>query len=407
MSESSNIPKFTVNLSQPPEDRYNHIIPHFQQSIDSCNLSGLYWILLMDLAGSSIGNHLATVSRYILRRVYSKEETAELAGISKVMDMPMHILVAFNVLLDLLLGCTSGGVRTFDSPISKGRTRMLHFRTLDWGMESLRHIVVELNFVRHAEGPVIATTITYLGYVGVLTGVRKGLSMSLNFRPCHARETIRQRLSFRWNQAMVVLGHRQSISSALRDILLDESAEADIKTETSRDFTDTAAQGVSDEYVQRILSRLSTSKSSAAYLILCQPERVFLVEKDHKAANIRDSDKFLTACNHDMKHEDDPSLLREAAAELEQTDDALGMADLVGLSVDRKRHLEGLWRERTSACQRRYKQERDVVTQRDVIKFLEDDEIKNEETHYAVIMDPKGGTVTWRKKYEVEESSSD
>ncbi|OBS21609.1 hypothetical protein FPOA_07945 [Fusarium poae] len=407
MPEAANIPKFSVNLSQPPEDRYNHIIPHFQQSIDSCNLSGLYWILLMDLAGSSIGNHLANVSRFILRRVHSKEETAELAGISKGMGMPLHILVAFNVLLDLLLGCTSGGVRTLDSPISKGRTRMLHFRTLDWGMESLRHIVVELDFVRHVGGPVIATTITYLGYVGVLTGVRKGLSMSLNFRPCHARETVRQRLSFRWNQAMVVLGYRQSISSALRNILLDESAEVDIEIESPRHSTDTAAQGVSDEYVQKVLNRLSTSESTAAYLILCQPERVFLVEKDHKTANMCESDTFLTACNHDIKHEDDPSLLREAAAELEQADDALGMADLVGLSVDRKRHLEGLWREKTSACKRRYRQERDAVTQRDVIKFMEDDEIRNEETHYAVIMDPKDGKVIWRKKYEVEESSSD
>ncbi|RGP68822.1 n-acylsphingosine amidohydrolase [Fusarium sporotrichioides] len=406
MPEALNIPKFTVDLSRRPEDRYTHIIPHFQESINSCNLRSLYWILLMDLAGSSIGKGLASVSRYILRRVHSKEETAELAGLSKGMDMPMHILVAFNVLLDLLLGCTSGGVRAFDSPISKGRTRMLHFRTLDWGMEGLRHIIVELDFVRQAGGPVVATTITYLGYVGVLTGVRRGLSISLNFRPCHASETIRQRLSFRWNQAMVVLGYRKSISSALRDILLDEFAEADVETHSFKDSTDNVALGISDEYVQKVLESLSTSESSAAYLILCQPERVFLVEKDHKIASIHDSDTFLTACNHDVKHEEDPSFLREAAAELEEADDALGMADLVGLSVERKRHLEALWRERASVSGRRYKQQRDVVTQRDVMKFLEDDEIRNEETHYAVIMDPKDGKVVWRKKYDIEELNS-
>ncbi|KAM0407634.1 hypothetical protein ACHAPZ_001106 [Fusarium culmorum] len=408
MPDASAIPKFVVDLSLPPEVRYNHIVPQFQQSIDSCNLRSLYSILLMDLAGGFIGNRLASLSRYILRGVHSKEETAELSGLSKAMNMPMHILVAFNVLLDLLLGCTSGGVRTFDTPISKGKTRMLHFRTLDWGMEGLRHIIVELDFVRHAGGPVVATTITYLGYVGVLTGVRRGLSMSLNFRPCHASDTILQRLSFRLNQAMVVLGQRQSISSALRNILLDESAEADVKTEEStRDYADTAEKGVSDEYVQKVLERLSTSESSAAYLILCQPERVFLVEKDNKTATISESDTFLTVCNHDVKHEDDPSLLRQAAAELEEADDALGMAELVSLSVDRKKHLEGLWREGTSSCQRRYKHQRDVVTHRDVIKFLEDDEIRNEETHYAIIMNPKDGKIIWRKKYEAEESSEE
>jgi len=32
---------------------------------------------------------------------------------------------------------------------------------------------------------VIASTIGYVGFVGALTGVRKGLSVSLNFRPYH------------------------------------------------------------------------------------------------------------------------------------------------------------------------------------------------------------------------------
>jgi hypothetical protein len=267
-------------------------------------------------------------------------------------------------------------------------------------MEQLRHIIVELDFVRHNGGPVVATTVTYLGYVGVLTGVRRGLSMSLNFRPYHAKETARQRLSFRWNQAMVVLGYRQSISSTLRNILLDESAESDVQTRPSEDAVNTDA-GIADDYVQKVLERLSTSESTSAYLVLCQPECVFLIEKDHRRASVRDSDTFLTAYNHDVKDENDPSRLHEAAAELEEADDALGMAELVGLSLDRKKRLEKLWRERSLTCRRRYKQQRDIVTQRDVIRFLEDDEISNEETHYAVIMDPKEGKVVWRRMYEV------
>ncbi|RGP79416.1 n-acylsphingosine amidohydrolase [Fusarium longipes] len=409
MQEASSIPKFVIDLSLPAQDRYTHIIPDFQDAVHSCELPSLFHNLLQDLTGTRLGKCLASLSPYILRRVHSDEETAELTGISKAINIPMHILVAFNVLLDLLLGCTSGGVRALDIPKSKPvSTRMLHFRTLDWGMDQLRHLIVEFDFIRRTGGPVVATTITYLGYVGVLTGVRKGLSISLNFRPYHAKETTRQRLSFRWNQALVVLGFRQSISSALRNILLEEYPGSDAQTRQGRESVNASnlAKSTSDEYVQEVLKRMSTSQSTSAYIILCQPERVFLVEKDHRRASIRDSDTFLTAYNHDVKDENDPSRLHEAAAELEQADDAIGMTELVGLSLDRKRRLEEMWREKSLSCRRRYKQQRSLVTQRDVIKFLEDEEISNDETHYAVIMDPREGKVIWRRMYEASDGQS-
>ena len=53
--------------------------------------------------------------------------------------------------------------------------RMLHFRTMDWGMDPLRGVLVELEFVRSRSPEpekAIARTVTYAGFVGVLTGVR-------------------------------------------------------------------------------------------------------------------------------------------------------------------------------------------------------------------------------------------
>jgi len=64
-----------------------------------------------------------------------------------------------------------GGNRTE----GKEEERMLHFRTLDWGMDPLRSVLVVLEFVRSkSEEPekVIARAVTYAGFVGVLTGVR-------------------------------------------------------------------------------------------------------------------------------------------------------------------------------------------------------------------------------------------
>ncbi|KAM5341328.1 hypothetical protein ACJ41O_014359 [Fusarium nematophilum] len=404
MAEASDIPKYVIDLSQPPELRYAHIVPHFRDTINSCDLVSVFNDLLHYLAGPTLGKCLAAVSRLVMRRLYMSEETAELAGISKAIGIPMHVLVAFNVLLDLLLGCTSGGVRTIDTK-KQGPDRVLHFRTLDWGMDPLRNIVVEIDFVRSSGGPVVATAVTYLGYVGVLTGVRKGLSMSLNFRPYHSRDTFRQRLSFRWHQAMVLLGRRRSVSSVMRGFLLDPrpKQESQTKEPISSESSSSDLSGLQDSCMQDILDTLSTSSSTSAYLIFCRPEKIYIVEKDHRHASIRGSDTFLTAYNHDVADEEDPSRLQEAAEDLASGDDAMGMADLVGYSLERKRQLDRLWEKRVRACKRRFKQQGQVVTSNDVVKFLKHNEISNDETHYAVIMDPTDGTVVWRTVYKLPE----
>jgi hypothetical protein len=117
----------------------------------------------------------------LLRRVYSPEETKELKGIAKASGVALYIIIALNVLLDSLLGCTSGAViasldkRGGRRAPGREEERMLHFRTLDWGMDPLRNVLVQLEFIRSESGEpekVIARTITYAGFVGVLTGVR-------------------------------------------------------------------------------------------------------------------------------------------------------------------------------------------------------------------------------------------
>ena len=113
-------------------------------------------------------------------------------GIAKVSGVDIYFLVALNVLLDSLLGCTSGGVMTRPREV-KGRgkekegknqgheDRMMHFRTLDWGMSGLRNVLVVLEFVRsksETPGKVIGRSVSYAGFVGCLTGVRYVLHIS-------------------------------------------------------------------------------------------------------------------------------------------------------------------------------------------------------------------------------------
>ncbi|CAM1501308.1 Fc.00g104700.m01.CDS01 [Cosmosporella sp. VM-42] len=418
--ENPQIPKFTIDLSLPPESRYDHIAPHFRERVEDADLLGMFDDLLYALTGPILSKGLGVVARLALHRLYSAEETAELSGISKAIGVPMYFLVAFNVLLDLLLGCTSGGVCVLDPKKSTppAKSHILHFRTLDWGMDELRRIVVELDFVRFSGGPIVATAVTYLGYIGVLTGVREGLSMSLNFRPYHDRSTWRSRAAFRYHQALVVLGCRQSISSVLRGLLLDprpaETLEGggNEKTEAKAGRVKASQakeeeKGVTVEEFQAILDHLSRSPSTAAYLILCMPQRVCIVEKDHRKASVRESETFLTAYNHDASDENNPSHMSAAAEDLDSDGDVTGMADILKYSLARKTHLEEMWQKRVRACCRRHGERGQAVTTKDVLRLVKDPEISNDETHFAVVMDPQAGKVIWRRLYEYDQDDSE
>lgn len=161
-------PKHTIDLSLPPEQRYVALAREYRECLS--RLTPLF----DDVAAANplgVGPRtLARVARALLRRLHDAEQTAELRGIAEASGVEMWLLVAFNVLLDLFMGCTSGGARV------RGRgaaaSRMVHFRTLDWGMDALRLVVVQLEFVERPGGPVIARSVTYVGFVGILTGVR-------------------------------------------------------------------------------------------------------------------------------------------------------------------------------------------------------------------------------------------
>lgn len=412
-------PRFTVDLSLPPSQRYSHIAPHLRQTLDNTDLQGLFDELIAPFAPGFLGKCVRTLARLVLRRVYSSEETAELKGIARATGVKLYLLVAFNVLLDLLLGCTSGGVRVEEAP-SRNRpstgpgsggngSRMLHFRTLDWGMDPLRSIVVELDFVRRQGGPVIATSVTYFGYVGVLTGVRKGLSLSLNFRPHHDATTRRKELAFRWQHLMVLLGLRRSISSVLRGILFTPDAELDGSLEEEqtpngqkwRNARRSKAKkdDAHTPIIEYIKTTLPSEPSTAAYLIFCTPSEVYSLEKDNRAGTLASSDVFLTTYNHDREDEANPAHLQAVAQGL--SDSAIGMEAIVAYSIDRKNRLD---RKYSRAVKRHCKLLKrnptdGPVGMQDVVELLSDEHISNEETHYAVIMDPSAGSVVWRKVF--------
>ena len=364
-------PKYTIDLSLPPEQRYKHVAIDYKLQL--AGLPNLFDDIIHDLHPNIPISTIRGAAKLLLKRLYSAEETAELRGISQVTGVQMYLLVAFNVLLDLFMGCTSGGVKIKDV---SGHTKMLHFRTLDWGMDVLRKIIVSLDFIDHAGGSIIASSVTYVGFVGVLTGVRKHLSLSLNFRPAHDASTRLINFRFYFHQVLVLLGLRPSISTVLRNCLLPSWTNP-----TRNQFPTT---------LEAIEHHLPSVATTAAYLIFSNGKRTITMEKDHRTAIVSSSESFVVALNHDVEDEDPSSSQTGKVKQDRIVLETTGMNDLVSSSINRKQCITKLWRDATV---------RPFIIPTEVYEWMDVYDITNEETHFAMVMDPEAGKILWIKHY--------
>ncbi len=87
------------------------------------------------------------------------------------------------------MGCTSGAVRVKTAGENK---KMLHFRTLDWGMDALRKVVVNLDFIEKPGGEVIVrTSVAHVSacteFLRYVSG-RSTLETSSKAASCHFKE---------------------------------------------------------------------------------------------------------------------------------------------------------------------------------------------------------------------------
>jgi hypothetical protein len=341
-------PSYDIDLSLPPEERYVALASDFAWNIQE--LIGIFDEVLTLVRLPISSEHLKRLAKLILRRVHDSEQQAELRGISKATGVEMYLLVAFNILLDLFMGCTSGGVRVTDGPGEP--TKMIHFRMLDWGMDALRKVVVQLNFV--CDGKVVARSVTYAGFVGIITGVRyvlplscceemerqfdrqalppgaqlnasitragkgnaddanrKDLSVSLNFRAVHNNSTsIWSNILYYGNHLGILLGLRPSIASTVRHLLIPRSEPSKTVSPSEKGRSrkiwrpSSSSKKILSLPFSSLLSRLASTKTTSCYLILCTGDQTASMEKDRITAAMRVSTEFVVTTNHDLAHEE-------------------------------------------------------------------------------------------------------
>jgi hypothetical protein len=345
----------------------------------------------------------------------------------------MYLLVSFNVILDLLMGCTSGAVRSLEPGQPLSQAKMLHFRTLDWGMDPLRSVIVQLDFICSKSvtpQKVLASSITYVGFVGILTGVRKDLSMSLNFRSVHNATTRAGHFQFYLHHLLVLLGIRQSISSLLRSHLLGNLCLQNRRPST----------------LSTLVTEIPPKRSTAAYLIFSDGKTTVTMEKDYRTALSRQSKSFIVMTNHDL------NLPTDTSENEDHTKPGLAsLADVLSESTHRRKCIADKWKSKVRKAERRVKRQAQIAhslaesteawsneanlasmttrsglvkaetkhnlqdteaaidianiedsvttTGGEVISWVSAWPTTNECTHFATVLDPTTGQVVWTRRY--------
>ncbi|KAF1997050.1 hypothetical protein P154DRAFT_525210 [Amniculicola lignicola CBS 123094] len=410
---SSDVPPiYIIDLSLPPSQRYVEVAKDFKLILQ--NLSSIFDDLLEEVNLPKRTFHW--ICRILLHRLHSKEQTEELRGISKVIDIPMYLLIAYNVLLDLFMGCTSGGIVVKEPG---QRRKMLHFRTLDWGMPELRKVIIQFEYKNKTDGPTIARSIGYAGFVGILTGARPGLSLSLNFRPYHNNDSSR-RANFRFyaHQVLVLLGFRPSISSILRSYMLPSPCRKGWNP-----FTRTKVTTGHTEHVAIVLQALPSIPTTSCYITLSDGTHTCVLEKDLRTANLLSSTTFIAVTNHDVayeKQEEKTDHTNPVPHSKQQSLGGTGMQDIVDESITRKLLLCQKWEKRVASLQQRRKLSITVqndggkglaagelegsqncyVRMEKLRKWLLEYPITNPDTHFVVVMDGEEGEFVWVRSFE-------
>lgn len=330
---------------------------------------------------------------------------------SQATGIDMYLLVGFNVILDLLMGCSSGGAAVQGgNPASSTGVKMVHFRTLDWGMPSLRRVLVHLDYVLEPHGDIVASSITYAGFVGVLTGVRTGLSLSLNFRGVHNDSSnLLANARYYAYLGMVLLGLRPSISSVLRRYLIP--SVYDNSSIHSSGATDITSLPDYEAIVRELSCREGPLLSTACYLCFSSGRETTVIEKDLNTARLSSSVSFIVVTNADTqgRHVEDgtqasinaKSVVGRAASPMTALDELIEDANERKACAERNYRKFLRRRSRSSRADRDRKGNAEssnlLPTVDEIVALVQDYPTTNECTHFAAVMDPISGRFAWSR----------
>ncbi len=158
---------FTIDLDKSPETRWTEIITIYKNDI----------LQAIKYTEQAIGNQyltwLTTHCFSLLTNMGLVFYSQELQGIAQILDIPLGKVAMLQLAYEFFTCCTS--------ILVKQDNKVFHFRSMDWEMEFLKPITINVLFSKNNE--VLFKGTTWPGYVGLLTAMRPHeYAISINYR---------------------------------------------------------------------------------------------------------------------------------------------------------------------------------------------------------------------------------
>lgn len=167
----SRVPRHIINLDVPPEKRWVQLVKQYKPQLLSVYKK-------MDAMFSEIAG---SVGLWFVRKIMgmfgdNPMYYYELKSIAEILEVPLNKIILLQLCYECFSACTS--------IIIDDKTKLknpIHVRTMDWDDTFLRDLTVNIKFVKNHK--VVFEGTTWVGYVGILTGVKPGVgSVSINYR---------------------------------------------------------------------------------------------------------------------------------------------------------------------------------------------------------------------------------
>lgn len=169
------IPTYIINLDLPPEKRWITLVKKYKKHILEVytNMENIINVISGKIMGS-IGFWLAkqTINMFGDNPLYYYE----LKSIADELNIPVNKVILLQLCYECFSACTS--------IILDDNTKLkhpIHIRTMDWHDTFLRPLTANIKFIKNKK--LIFEGTTWIGYVGILTGVKPNVgSISINYR---------------------------------------------------------------------------------------------------------------------------------------------------------------------------------------------------------------------------------
>ncbi|KNC46648.1 N-acylethanolamine-hydrolyzing acid amidase [Thecamonas trahens ATCC 50062] len=164
---AGNVTTFTIDLDSPPEDHFKAVTEAYKEQIGA---------LLAFIAQAIPSKYVPLAEKVAadVEFVFGAEVAGELRGMAATSGYSLGEITLLNVLYELTAYCTSIVTKTADG-------RLVHARNLDYGLSpALANVTYHAVFVRGNTTVFEATT--FAGFAGVLTGMSKTISVTVDER---------------------------------------------------------------------------------------------------------------------------------------------------------------------------------------------------------------------------------